>query len=1145
MKYHPNTVRMKTIGGVNFISIFNPVFLCTLIGYLISRDHPVFDRHIYNIFLTAGIFVLPLLSLSALVQYVTSAFAVRNVLVFTKIGEVAVILLTAVCLFTDTQIGTYLALTGVFLLGAGFAFYRPSLKIYISEMLAKSELSRAAAATECSTFAAIFSGVISAVLCAHFNPWSGCEVIGNIILAMIAVSFATGFPTNQAMYAHVKVRELHNHWLESFRAHRRFRELLLTGIGESYVFASIILLASLAIQYIAVHFTGNFASEYNLYFIIASPVIGAGIGCVIAARRSRKNVEIGLVPGAVLLMALSALLLGTLPFYSDDMIESGIMALLFFLYGLGAGITLVPMQAYQEFFVRKELAPAFFSWFYLPFGLGIMLAIGLSFIICFFDLPIFTTAAVLAVLTVLLALVTFFFMPQFLLRMIMRILRRTLYRLRIYNGERIPEEGPALLVCNRASFVDIFFISACTSRPVRFMMHESYYDVPLLKHLYKSVGFIRVSTRPKQLKRLFAETRDLLRAGELVCIFPEDDITRNGTMSAFSDGLSQLMPEDMDVPLIPVHIGMTWGSIFSCYYGKFSLRWPNELPHPATVTVGNPLPGNISGYELRIKLSELAAETAVIPAAGERPFHAQFSFLAKKRPFMRRISQFHGNSSWERPSNISLLMRSVLFSRALRRICSCEEEYVGIMLPNSLELFIALQGVLMADRKGAMINYTASQESYIHSIRIGRIRHVITSRKFLEKLRREPLPEMIFVEDIVQENISAGARWFWTMACCILPARELIKQVAPMSWYRVDSTAVLIFSSGSTGIPKGIMLSHHNINSDVSAIVSTLGWSRKDSILGNLPYFHSFGLTVCLWLPVTTGARVTIISSPLDAVMALEALREDKLTVLVATPGFLQIYMRKGKREDFASVRVVITGAEKLRDDVAARFKELSGLAIAEGYGCTELSPVVSINIANSRLELGIEVAELGSIGPALEGVCIKIVDPSTFELMPENTDGLLLVKGAVVMQGYLGEPEKTREVIRDGWYVTGDIARMNRNGFITITGRLSRFSKIAGEMVPHELVERELNSILCPEERVLAVCGAADSARGEKLLVFYTDPRIVAPDSLVKAMREKGIPNLWIPRSENFIQVDSLPMLGSGKLDLAALRLRAEAYKS
>lgn len=291
-----------------------------------------------------------------------------------------------------------------------------------------------------------------------------------------------------------------------------------------------------------------------------------------------------------------------------------------------------------------------------------------------------------------------------------------------------------------------------------------------------------------------------------------------------------------------------------------------------------------------------------------------------------------------------------------------------------------------------------------------------------------------------------------------------------------------------------------------------------------------------------SGSEVVMLPNPLDGSGMSKVLRHHQSSVLFATPSFLQLYMRKCQGEDFKSLRLVIAGAEKLRDDIADKFHQMTGLVIAEAYGCTELSPVVSINLAHSVMDLGVTVARRGSIGPSLPGICAKIVDPSTFELLPEECDGLLLVKGAIVMQGYLNDPEKTSEVIRDKWYVTGDIGHMDRNGFITLTGRLSRFSKIAGEMVPHELVEREINNILQPDHRILAVAGAPDADKGEKLIVFYTDSELLAPEQVVRWLRERKIPNLWIPKSENFIKVDELPMLGSGKLDLA--RLKAMAAK-
>ena len=298
-----------------------------------------------------------------------------------------------------------------------------------------------------------------------------------------------------------------------------------------------------------------------------------------------------------------------------------------------------------------------------------------------------------------------------------------------------------------------------------------------------------------------------------------------------------------------------------------------------------------------------------------------------------------------------------------------------------------------------------------------------------------------------------------------------------------------------------------------------------------------------MWLPLTSGCRTALIRNPLDAGAVSKALREQKLTVAMTTPAFLQTYMRKCKAEDFRSLRLVVSGAEKLRDDIADRFQKMTGLMITEGYGCTELSPIVSLNVANSRLELGVVVAKRGSIGPAVTGVCAKVVDPVTFRLKEENTDGLLIVKGAIVMMGYLGEEARTAEVIRSGYYITGDIARMDRNGFISLTGRLSRFTKIAGEMIPHELVERTLNKFIKPDDLILAVTGGTDSRKGEKLIVFYTDPEKVRIPDLLAKMRADGVPNLWIPKAENFVLVDKIPLLGSGKVDLKALGNMAREF--
>ena len=1149
MSSKPGHGSLAAVAGTSFCSAFNPVFFCTLVALYINQHHPFFPRQALNVLFVSAVYAAPLLVTGVLAHYLNTRFATRNVIVFCKAAEVFLSICGVLVFCVPAPAGASLMLAMAAILGAEYSIYRPALKIYITERNGVHELSRAVAAVESTTLFGIVLGTFTAALffrlseLCHERPWIGASL--TILIAIYSLLLSRRIDVNLPAKKLVHFSELPRRWLDSLRLQPRYRELVLTGMSECYIFGSVILMSALSIQYIDVNFSsGGMTSELHLYSILGSTALGASVGCVWGAWRSHKTVEIGLVPPATLAMTVTALLVTALPYYSDVYIESGFLALLLFIFGFFAGSMLIPVQAYQARFVKKDLRQAFFSWFYFPFGLAILLAIGIAFLMCYFRIPLFDVTLGFAILTAAVAAVTFFFMPQFLLRTGVRLLIATLYRLRIYRIENLPQDGPALLVANRASFVDMLFISACTSRPIRFMMHESYYRFPLLHQFYKTGGVLEVPVgKPKKLRQLFARTRRLLRKGELICLFPEGDITRNGVMSSFRGGMSEMLPRDVEVPIIPIYIGMTWGSIFSCYNGKFKLRWPNELPHPASVTIGKPIPPDTSGYGIRVAISELGADTELIPSTTERPFHSQFAFIMKHHPFRKHLREF-SNGKLRSPGNYTLLMRSVLLSRHLRSLCGSDEECVGIMLPNSLDLCTSLVAVQMADRVPAVLNYTAQQRAVDSAIERAKVRHIVTRRDFIDKLKFPERPGMIFLDELDSSVLTPWRKFTWRMAVLFLSSEELMKLLSPESWNDVEKTAVILFSSGSTGIPKGVMLSHHNINADVTSITKVIGWSRNDRIAGNLPLFHSFGMTVSFWMPVITGAETTMLANPLDTTAMGEIMLRRKNTLLVTTPGFLQFYMRRCPKEAFASLRLTITGAEKLRDDIAERFHALTGLTIAEGYGCTELSPVVSINLANSRMELGAQVAELGSIGPPLPGICVKIVNPDTFELLPENTDGLMIVKGATVMKGYLDDPEKTAEVIRNGkWYVTGDIARMNRNGFITITGRMSRFSKIAGEMVPHELVEKEINRLLRPEDRLFAVCGGSDTRKGERLLVFYTDPARLDPHFVVQELNKLAIPKLWIPKEDSFVILPELPVLGSGKLDLAKLAEMAQNF--
>ncbi len=359
---------------------------------------------------------------------------------------------------------------------------------------------------------------------------------------------------------------------------------------------------------------------------------------------------------------------------------------------------------------------------------------------------------------------------------------------------------------------------------------------------------------------------------------------------------------------------------------------------------------------------------------------------------------------------------------------------------------------------------------------------------------------------------------------------------------QLDDLATIVFSSGSTGEPKGVMLSHFNIVSNVEQMGQAVKLDRHDTLLGVLPFFHSFGFSVTLWLPAVLGIGVAYHPSPLDFGAIGALIREYRVTFLISTPTFLQGYLRKCLPEDFGSLRLVIVGAEKLPDRVAAAFEDRFGIRPLEGYGCTECSPVVAVNMHDYRAAGFRQVgAKRGSIGHPLPGVTVRIVDPETREPVPLGQPGLLLVSGPNVMRGYLGKEKTTAEVLQDGWYTTGDIAALDEDGFLTITDRLSRFSKIGGEMVPHIKVEEKLHELAGATEQSFVVTGVPDGKKGERLVVLHslTDEEL---KTVLTSLPQSGLPNLWIPRANQFFRVEEFPHLGTGKLDLR--KLKAEAME-
>jgi acyl-[acyl-carrier-protein]-phospholipid O-acyltransferase/long-chain-fatty-acid--[acyl-carrier-protein] ligase len=415
----------------------------------------------------------------------------------------------------------------------------------------------------------------------------------------------------------------------------------------------------------------------------------------------------------------------------------------------------------------------------------------------------------------------------------------------------------------------------------------------------------------------------------------------------------------------------------------------------------------------------------------------------------------------------------------------------------------------------------------------------VTSKAFLERFPKIEIPgRTLLLEDVldkprVTEKLAA------LLIACLLPYR-LLKTVLGAKQRKDDDLGTIIFSSGSTGDPKGVMLTHHNIIANIRQITQVFLLGGDDKVLGILPFFHSFGFTVGLWLSAVHGIGVVFHPNPLDATSISELVSRYKVTFLVATPTFLQAYMRRCSPEHFGSLQYVLVGAEKLPERTALAFEDIFGIRPLEGYGCTECAPVVSVNGRDFRAPGFRQVAaRRGTIGHPLPGVSVRIVDPETLAILPLNSPGMLLVKGPNVMKGYLGRPEKTAEVLKDGWYTTGDIATMEEDGFLRITDRLSRFSKIGGEMVPHIKIEEKLNELAGAMEQVFSVSAVPDEKKGERIIVLYTTTDDELAPVLAK-LAESDLPALWKPKKDQFFHVEALPYLGSGKLDLRALKLKA-----
>jgi acyl-[acyl-carrier-protein]-phospholipid O-acyltransferase/long-chain-fatty-acid--[acyl-carrier-protein] ligase len=499
------------------------------------------------------------------------------------------------------------------------------------------------------------------------------------------------------------------------------------------------------------------------------------------------------------------------------------------------------------------------------------------------------------------------------------------------------------------------------------------------------------------------------------------------------------------------------------------------------------------------------------------------------------------DSTGQELSGVGLLARALVVRRLLRRrLLGADERHVGILLPPAVGAVVANLGLALDRRVPVNLNYTLTAGLLNAGIAQAGIRHVLTSRRFAEKVPLRLDAEPIYLEDLAALVTPVGKAIAGAQARA-LPVGLLLKTLGLAGPTAGDEDVLtVVFTSGTTGAPKGAMLTHGNIAANLDAVDRLIRWRPSDVLLGVLPFFHSFGSTVTLWGPLLRDLTVAYHANPLEAQGIAKLCRERRATLIAATPVFLRHYLRRVEPADFATLDVVAVGAEKLPRELSDAFEAKFGVRPIEGYGTTEMSPLVAANTPARRAtaEPGAWSRE-GTVGRPAPGVLAKVVDPETGAEVGPGERGMLWVGGPSLMKGYLGRPEATAEVVEDGWYRTGDIATIDGEGFITLVDRQSRFAKIAGEMVPHGAVEDALGALLGPGAGGtprLVVTSVPDPLRGEKLVVVHT-PWDAKPDDLRQGLAAAGLPNLFIPGRDAFVEVGELPVVGAGKLDLRRIK--------
>lgn len=1100
--------------------------------------------------ITNAMILLPFILLFTPSGWLSDRFSKVRVMRLSALFAIIITLLITLCYYRGWFNAAF-ALT--FLLAMQSAFYSPAKYGYIRELLGESQLSVGNSWQQATSMIAILAG--SACFSALFEqllpdnavftpqqilpyiaPLGWLLVAGCVLEFLLTLRLPNTFNRANAAqpfpwknYLRGKTQR------QNLKLLFRHKAIWQPVLGMTLVFSISQVLIAVFPAYAKAHL--DIHNTFIIQSVIAMAIIGLMIGSAIAGRLSRDHINLALIPCGALGVTIGCVLL-------PMMSSIATLALIFAFIGLSAALLTIPFVALIQFHAAPSTLGRILAGnnFIQNIGMLLFLLVTVGYSCSRWD-PVWLLwgLAGIAAIATLCAIIV---LPEALLRGAIATLLSRRYRLKVLGLENLPEAGQGtLLLGNHISWLDWAMVQMACPQHVYFVMDRSIYQRWYLKWFFDLYKVIPISSG--QNREAMAQITELLNAGEVVCLFPEGAISHLGQLGEFKKGFERAC-ENADGVIIPFYLRGMWGSFFSRASQKLSQLRRGGLKRDVVVAFGQPMAIDSQAEQVKQAVFNLSISTWNDYAETLQPIAQSWIQTAKARPSDWAITDAKGQPQ----SHLQLLTGATLLKKSIRRLPG---QNLGLLLPTSTAGVMANMAALMAGKTLVNLNYTASPEALRHAQEAADLQAIVTARRFIKQLDKRGVntaalltgKAVLYLEDF-QHQLSRRQQLVTLIRLKLLPTSLL--QWLLCCNNSLDDTAAILFSSGSEGAPKGVMLSQRNIMANVRQVSDVLNVRDQDRIMATLPLFHAFGLTVTGILPLVEGIPLICHPDPTDALNIGRAVAKYEATLMCATSTFLRLYARNRRVHPlmFSSLRAVVAGAEKLDPQVKESFQQKFMVPIIEGYGTTETTPVASVNLpAYLDRETG-QVQEAnrpGTVGMAVPGSAFKIVDPQTLKELPIGSDGLILIGGAQIMQGYLNDPQRTAEALveMDGvrWYKTGDKGHLDQDGYLTIVDRYSRFAKLGGEMVSLGAVEQQVRNILQQPDIELVAMNLPDAKKGEKIVLLINSED--SAETIRQRLIEGEMPALMLPAA--IYHCSDIPILGSGKIDYQAARNLALSY--